>query len=80
MAYYDPYVPVIRPTREHPHWAGTKSVELNKQTVSKFDAVLVATAHSAVDHSQLLDWSPCIIDTRNSVPQINAKPNQLWRA
>ena len=22
VAYYDPHVPVIRPTREHPHWAG----------------------------------------------------------
>jgi UDP-N-acetyl-D-glucosamine dehydrogenase len=27
VAYYDPHVPVIRHTREHPHWAGTKSVD-----------------------------------------------------
>src|SRR6266704_4456532 len=26
VGYYDPHVPVIRPTREHPHWAGTRSV------------------------------------------------------
>src|SRR5271156_5300602 len=26
VAYYDPYVPVIRPTREHAHWAGVRSV------------------------------------------------------
>ena len=80
VSYYDPYVPVIRPTREHPHWAGTKSVEWNKEIVSKYDAVLVATAHASVDHTQLLDWSPCIIDTRNSVPQAGARKNQLWRA
>jgi UDP-N-acetyl-D-glucosamine dehydrogenase len=24
VAYYDPYVPIIRPTRDHPQWAGTK--------------------------------------------------------
>jgi UDP-N-acetyl-D-glucosamine dehydrogenase len=24
VSYHDPYVPMIRPTREHPHWAGTK--------------------------------------------------------
>ena len=24
VSYYDPYVPVIKPTREHPHWAGMK--------------------------------------------------------
>src|SRR5438034_7395213 len=27
LEYYDPYVPVIKPTREHSHWAGKKSVE-----------------------------------------------------
>src|SRR6266853_1883043 len=27
VSYYDPYVPVIKPTREHAHWAGTKSIE-----------------------------------------------------
>src|ERR1039457_2702295 len=26
VAYYDPYVPVIRPTREHPQYAGMRSV------------------------------------------------------
>ena len=25
VAYYDPYVPVIKPTREHPQFAGKKS-------------------------------------------------------
>jgi UDP-N-acetyl-D-glucosamine dehydrogenase len=25
VSYHDPYVPVIRPTREHPHWAGVRS-------------------------------------------------------
>src|ERR1043166_6300820 len=30
VAYYDPYVPIIRPTREHAHWTGTKSVEWNE--------------------------------------------------
>jgi hypothetical protein len=24
VSYYDPYVPVIRPTREHPQWGGNK--------------------------------------------------------
>jgi UDP-N-acetyl-D-glucosamine dehydrogenase len=30
-AYYDPYVPVIRPTREHSHWAGTPSVKWERK-------------------------------------------------
>ena len=28
VAYHDPYVPVIRPTREHPQWAGTRVCSL----------------------------------------------------
>ena len=24
VAYYDPHVPVVRLTREHPHWGGYK--------------------------------------------------------
>ena len=36
VAYHDPYVPVIRPTREHPHWAGTRSVGWDRETRAKF--------------------------------------------
>ena len=43
VAYHDPYVPVIKPTREHPHWAGTKSVKWSRGVISKFDAVLIST-------------------------------------
>src|SRR3984893_502392 len=39
VAYYDPHVPVIRPTREHPHWAGTRSVPWGRATIVGFDAV-----------------------------------------
>src|SRR5580698_5740715 len=63
--YHDPYVPVIKPTREHPHWAGTKSVVWSKKIVSGFDAVLISTAHSAMDYAQLAAWSKLIVDTRN---------------
>src|SRR5438046_989154 len=27
VEYYDPYIPVIRPTRAYPHWAGVQSIE-----------------------------------------------------
>ena len=66
LGYYDPYVPVIKPTREHPHWAGTKSIAWNREAVSQYDAVLISTAHANVDYGQLVDWSQLIIDTRNA--------------
>jgi len=65
VAYYDPYVPVIRPSREHGHWAGTKSITWDQATVAGFDAAIISTAHANVDHQQLVDWAQLVIDTRN---------------
>jgi UDP-N-acetyl-D-glucosamine dehydrogenase len=80
VAYYDPYVPVIRPTREHPHWAGTKSVKWDRETVGDFDVVLVATKHASVNYRELADYARCIVDTRNAMAGIPAKPQQVWKA
>lgn len=79
-AYYDPHVPVIRPTREHPHWAGTKSVKWNRRTISGFDAVLIATAHSAVNFQQLAGWARLIVDTRNVMAEITMPSGKVWKA
>ncbi len=80
VAYYDPYVPVIRPTREHAHWTGTKSVTWDRETVSGFDLVLISTNHACVNYQELANWSPCIVDTRNAMAAIPAKANQIWKA
>jgi UDP-N-acetyl-D-glucosamine dehydrogenase len=78
--YYDPYVPVIRPTREHPHWAGTKSVAWNRETISHYDVVLIATNHAAVNYAELSQWALLIVDTRNAMAQIKTVPGQVWKA
>jgi len=80
VAYHDPHVPVIKPTRAHPHWAGTKAVKWNRKTLAGFDAVLIATAHAAVNYPQLVAWSPLIVDTRNVLAGIPAAPGQVWKA
>ncbi len=80
VAYYDPYVPVIRPTREHSHWAGTKSVEWNRQVVSSFDLVLIATNHASIQYQELADWANCIVDTRNALVGHRTRPGQVWKA
>ena len=78
--YYDPLVPVIRPTREHAHWAGTHSVEWNRQTVERFDAAIIVTNHQAVNYQELADWSQCIVDTRNAMASVQTKTGQVWKA
>ena len=80
VAYHDPQVPVIRPTREHSHWAGTKSVKWHRSLISSFDVVVIATAHDAVDYQQLAGWSPLIVDTRNVMANCRVKPGQVWKA
>ncbi|HEY2330009.1 MAG TPA: nucleotide sugar dehydrogenase [Verrucomicrobiae bacterium] len=80
VAYFDPHVPVIKPTREHPHWAGTKSVKWTRKNISSFDAVLVATAHDAVDFQQLADWARLIVDTRNVMAGIKTADGKVWKA
>ncbi|HEV2455960.1 MAG TPA: UDP binding domain-containing protein, partial [Verrucomicrobiae bacterium] len=80
VAYYDPYVPVIRPTREHAHWSGTRSVDWTRQTVESFDVAIVATNHQAVNFQELADWSPCIVDTRNAMSGVKTKPGHVWKA
>ncbi|MFY8072998.1 MAG: nucleotide sugar dehydrogenase [Pirellula sp.] len=67
VSFYDPYIPVIRPSREHGHWAGFKSVVWSKEVVESFDAVLISTAHANVDYEQLGQWAKLIIDTRNAM-------------
>jgi UDP-N-acetyl-D-glucosamine dehydrogenase len=80
VGYYDPYVPVIRPTREHPQFAGIKSVAWDKETLGGYDVVLIATKHASVNYRELGDWSRCIVDTRNAMTGIPLKAGQIWKA
>ena len=61
VEYNDPYVPVIKLTREHSKYTGRKSVEITKG----YDLILISTAH---DEYKLIDFSKFnipIVDTRN---------------
>jgi UDP-N-acetyl-D-glucosamine dehydrogenase len=80
VAYYDPHIPVILPTREHAAWTGTKSVAWDRQTISSFDAIVIATSHKAVNYKELVEWAPCVIDTRNAMAGLQAKPGKVWNA
>lgn len=80
VAYYDPYVPVIKPTREHAHWAGTKSVEWDHKAISGFDLALIATNHACINYKELAAWCPCIVDTRNAMAGIVTVPGHVWKA
>jgi UDP-N-acetyl-D-glucosamine dehydrogenase len=79
--YYDSYIPEIKPTREHAHWTGKKSIDWNKEKVKSYDAVIISTNHSDIDYKQLGEWNNCIVDTRNAMKGIEPKnDNHIWKA
>lgn len=80
VSYYDPYVPVIKESREHSHWAGIKSVEWNKETIEKFDVVVISTNHTEIDYHELSEWNDLIVDTRNSMKHVTLKNGHVWKA
>jgi UDP-N-acetyl-D-glucosamine dehydrogenase len=80
VSYYDPYIPVIKMTREHPQWAGAKSVSWDAKTIQQQDLVLIATKHSKVDYKALAKWAACIVDTRNAMEGMPTRKGQIHKA
>ena len=70
--YYDPHIPVIKPTREHGQWTGRASIAWTRENVSKYDLVLISTAHKGVNYTELAEWASLVVDTRNVMAGIAA--------
>ena len=73
VSYNDPYVPEIRLTREYPHLAGRKSVEIT----DNYDCILLATHHNEYKDFDFSGFKCPIIDTRNAVSK---QPSKYYRA
>jgi UDP-N-acetyl-D-glucosamine dehydrogenase len=63
VSYNDPYIPVIRPSREYAKFAGRKSVEIS----GRFDLILIATAHDAYKEVDFKRLGIPVVDTRNVI-------------
>ena len=77
VAYFDPHVPEIPPTREHPQLCGLRSIKLDEESLSAFDAVLIATDHSAVDYDALVQFSRLVVDTRNATKRLTGNRDKV---
>jgi UDP-N-acetyl-D-glucosamine dehydrogenase len=78
--YYDPHVPVIRPSREHSDLAGQRSIIWNRETIAAYDLVLISTAHDVVNYKEIGEWAKCIVDTRNAMADVKVKSGAVWKA
>lgn len=63
--YNDPHVPVIRPSREHGHYAGRESVPVSPD----YDLILIATPHAEYRAIDFSSYTIPIVDTRNLLPR-----------
>ena len=61
--FHDPFVPAIRPSREHQKLTGKKSVPINTSA----DLVVIATAHSPFKTHDFSKLKAPLVDTRNCV-------------
>jgi len=77
VSYFDPFIPEVPMTREHPEFAGMKSSE----SFEGYDCAVIATAHSDVDYDKLCATIPLVVDTRNATASLTDKyPDTLVKA
>lgn len=77
VSYFDPFISEVPMTREHPEFAGMKSVA----NFEGFDCAVIATAHSDVDYDKLCSTIPLVVDTRNATADLTDKyPDTLVKA
>ncbi len=65
VEYHDPHVPEAYPVRKHD--LKMRSVELTAANLSGFSAVLISTAHSAVDYGAIAAHAKLVVDTRDAM-------------
>jgi UDP-N-acetyl-D-glucosamine dehydrogenase len=80
VAFHDPHIPVVGPTREHMAWAGKASLPWTPENLAAQDVVVVATHHAAFDLAALAAHADLIIDTRNAMVAVPTKPGQVVKA
>jgi UDP-N-acetyl-D-glucosamine dehydrogenase len=78
VAYSDPHVPFLAADAWHgPH--ALRSVDLNRQALAGFDAVVITTDHSAFDYDLILEHSRGVVDTRNALRAVSRDVRDVIR-
>jgi len=78
--FFDPFIPVIPSTREHPSLTGRASATWDAETLASFDVVLIATDHDGVDYAGLVKHARLIVDTRNACARAGLAGPHIVRA
>jgi UDP-N-acetyl-D-glucosamine dehydrogenase len=73
VEYNDSFVPVVPPTREHSHFTGKKSVEIEEA----YDLILVSTDHVEYKTFDFSSYACPLVDSRNCITK---KPEKYYHA
>jgi UDP-N-acetyl-D-glucosamine dehydrogenase len=65
-AYCDPFIPVARLGRRNKR--EMRSAPCTREEFARYDALVVATAHTAFRDAALYEDASLVIDTRNVIP------------
>jgi len=76
--YNDPYFERLHKMRQYD--LGLASVPLTEETLSSYDAVLIATDHSSYDYEFIVRNSQLVVDTRNATGHLNHHRDKIVRA
>ena len=72
VSYCDPFIPAARKGRKHD--LDLRSVPCTPEELGKYDAVLIATPHSAFKEQSLYRDAKVVVDTRNIVERREGGP------
>lgn len=77
VEFYDPYIPVVPPTREHAALTGRPSIEWTSSNLSSFDVALICTDHDSVDYEHLVECVPLVVDARNATRSVQRNRDRI---
>jgi UDP-N-acetyl-D-glucosamine dehydrogenase len=78
--YYDPFIPEVPMTRDHPEFAGRRSISFDPPVIGKYDAALIATDHDPVDYEMLVESARLVVDTRNVCERYGVRSDKIAKA
>jgi len=78
--FFDPHVAQIDNTREHPTLNFRNGIAWDEAGIAKYDAVLIATDHDAVDYAALVEAAKLVVDTRNACAKAGVTSDKVVRA
>ncbi|MEI7812864.1 MAG: nucleotide sugar dehydrogenase [Ignavibacteria bacterium] len=78
VSYNDPYVPKLYKTRKYAY--DMPSVELTKESLAGFDAVVLSTDHTDYDYKFIAENARIIIDSRNAFRKNGATGENIYKA